>query len=143
MKNYKKLSIPTRSLKKAEKSGLRALFGVSDDVVMETDEDILQLFQRIDPNLKKRTANVTDPRVINAALETPWLSEDPAKMMMVRGTRAVRATDVGEFLQNFTEVYGLKPDDISKLGKLPKGYGFFEKAVDGTGASTLVTKINR
>lgn len=140
--------IPTRSLKNEERAGLKALFGTADSKAFDPDADILDVIKKLDPNLRQRTTNAIDPREVNRALgegAKPWLSEDPAHMMLVRGTRAVKTKEVAQFVNNFLDVYGLKVSDLAELKKMPKGYAFFENFTDATGAKVLkqVTDLNQ
>ncbi|MCK9444981.1 MAG: hypothetical protein M0Q14_10705 [Tissierellaceae bacterium] len=130
--------IPTRSLKPHEKAGLRSIFGTAETMrVDEAADDIFEMMSVIDPNLIERTTQALDPRDVNVALKKPWLSEDPAHMMMVRGTRAIKAQEASGFIQGFLDQYGLTPADLAKLKDRPKGYMLYENVVDATGARML------
>lgn len=130
--------IPTRSLKPDEKMGLRALYGTAETMRTEgVNEDILEVMSMLDPNLIQRTTKGVDPRKINEALKKPWLSEDPAHMMMVRGVRAIKAKEASGFIKNFLDQYGLTQADLTKLKKLPTGYQLYENVTDAAGARML------
>lgn len=133
--------IPVRSLKKSEREGLNAIYGTVEKAGAMGDDGILDMVKRLDPNLKQRTTNAIDPREVNKLLTQqggkPWLSEDPAHMMMVRGTRGIKTEEAAGFIQDFTKQYGLTPEDLVKLKGTPKGYGYFENVTDGTGSQIL------
>lgn len=147
VKTYKKLEIPinelenyvpfipVRALKESESIGIKSIFGEVKN--LNTSDDVLVMYQKLDPSLYSRTINATDPRDINALLDKAWLSEDPAHMMMVRGSRAIRAEEAAKFINNFITQYGLTVEDLAKLSKVPKGYKLYENVVDKTGTRVL------
>lgn len=113
--------IPVRALKDDERSALRALYGTTVKDTPNVD-DILSL---ADSNLMERTTKgVTRPKEINDLLGKEWLTEDAALAMAMRGTRAIKSTEVNKFLEGFMAKYGLEYKDLVRSQGVEPGRSF-------------------
>lgn len=130
--------IPTRALSKAESQGLKTMFGTGNASPENIGEDLLTL-QRLDPNLKHRTTQATRPSQVNAVLEKPWLTEDAAIAMSVRGARAIKAQEFTKFADDFVQQYGMGIKDLAVAtgSEIPAGYKAYRIATDTTGTRSF------
>ena len=133
--------IPTRGLKTPEADTLRTVFGtgVKDATTDNFDTLMAELVKR-DPNLKARTTNATRPSEVNAMLKKPWLTEDAAVAMSIRGSRAIKAEEFSNFADEFVKTYGLSMEDLGKSitgSSIPDGYSAFKIGKDTNGTKVF------
>jgi polyhydroxyalkanoate synthesis regulator phasin len=128
--------IPKRPLSKSEKGMMQSTF---DTRVADDADDLLS---RFDPNLRERRYEYegASPADINKLLSKPWLREDAAELMAIRGVRAIRGQEVAQFMNDFVDQFGMVPDEIRKVldGNIPKGYTAFVMKRSDSGKTYLL-----
>lgn len=134
---YRNRSIPINVLEKYvpfvfvrkpsadEMDALGGIFGTGS--IPETDDlsSIVSWLSGTDPNLKPRTTQASNPADVNRILKKDLLSEDAAVIMATRGTRAIRAIELYDFADTFSQKYGMTIDEMAKYGS-PKGYKLYQ-----------------
>jgi hypothetical protein len=135
--------IPMRSLKKGEADALRTVFGTGNKQATNVDE-LLAFLSKTDPNLIERTTKARAPSQVNKLLGKEWLTEDAAVAMSVRGTRAIKASKVADFLKGFIDKYGLNWQDMiaQNAGQIPSGYKMFITKTEKNGKKVLEEVFN-
>lgn len=128
--------IPMRTLKAEEADTLKTMFGTGvKSAEMDNFDTLMAELTKQDPNLKARTTNATRPGEVNSMLKKPWLTEDAAVAMSIRGTRAIKAQEFSNFADEFVKTYGLGLDELGQIanGTIPEGYGAFKVGKDTQG----------
>jgi hypothetical protein len=137
--------IPQRPLKKDEADLLKAAFGTGvRDATADNFDTLLTELSKADPNLKARTTKATRPSQVNEMLKKPWLTEDAAVAMNIRGQRAIKAQELNSFVDEFIQTYGLRADDLAQMAgnAVPDGYTAYKLGVDQAGNKTLQQATN-
>ena len=137
--------IPQRPLKKDEADLLKAAFGTGvRDATADNFDTLLTELSKADPNLKTRTTKATRPSQVNEMLKKPWLTEDAAVAMNIRGQRAIKAQELNSFVDEFIQTYGLRADDLAQMAgnTVPDGYAAYKLGVDQAGNKTLQQATN-
>jgi hypothetical protein len=140
--------IPRRPLKKDEADLLRSVFGTGvREATADNFDTLLAELSKADPNLKARTTKATRPSQVNKMLNKPWLTEDAAVAMSIRGARAIKAQELNSFVDEFVQTYGLRAGDLSQIAgnTVPDGYTAYKLGVDQAGNKVLqqVTNVPR
>lgn len=140
--------IPRRPLKKDEADLLRSVFGTGiREATADNFDTLLTELSKADPNLKARTTKATRPSQVNKMLNKPWLTEDAAVAMSIRGARAIKAQELNSFVDEFVQTYGLRAGDLSQIAgnTVPDGYTAYKLGVDQAGNKVLqqVTNVPR
>lgn len=137
--------IPQRPLKRDEADLLKAAFGTGvRDATADNFDTLLTELSKADPNLKARTTKATRPSQVNEMLKKPWLTEDAAVAMNIRGQRAIKAQELNSFVDEFIQTYGLRADDLAQIAgnAVPDGYTAYKLGVDQAGNKTLQQATN-
>lgn len=111
--------IPERQLKADEAALVKSLFREDTDVTdfkLGTTNDLMDMVQSLDPNIKSRKTQAISPKEVNKLLGKEWLSEDAAVMMAVRGTRGIRAQETYDFMKQVIDSYGFTPAQAKASG---------------------------
>ena len=130
--------IPVRALKPDESAMMGTLFGTGNYSGNTVDE-LVSLLSKTDPNLIERTTKGTTPKEVNKLLGKDWLTEDAAVAMSLRGSRAIEAVQVADFLKGITDKYGIDVGAIKDVGQggIPKGYKMYIVHADQSGKKVL------
>jgi hypothetical protein len=77
-------------------------------------------------------------------LKKPWLTEDAAVAMNIRGQRAIKAQELNSFVDEFIQTYGLRADDLAQMAgnTVPDGYTAYKLGVDQAGNKVLQQVTN-
>jgi len=137
--------IPRRPLKKDEADLLRSAFGTGvREATADNFDTLLTELSKADPNLRARTTKATRPSQVNEMLNRPWLTEDAAVAMNIRGARAIKAQELNSFVDEFVQTYGLKAGDLSQIAgnTVPDGYTAYKLGVDQAGNKVLQQATN-
>jgi hypothetical protein len=132
--------IPQRPLQKDESNVLRAVFGTGvKDATADNFDTLLSELSKADPSLKTRTTKATRPSEVNKMLKKPWLTEDAAVAMSVRGSRAIKAQELNSFIDEFIQTYGMRADDLARISSntIPEGYLAYRVGADQAGHKVL------
>lgn len=109
--------IPIRGLKSSEQDALRTVFGTGlKNPAQSSEDELLKALQTEDPNLITRTTQARSPKEVNQLLGKDWLTEDAALAMSIRGVRAIKATQLADFLNGFVDRYGLNAEELTANG---------------------------
>ena len=156
VKEYQKRDIPINVLEKYvpfvftrkgtadEMLALNALFGTGSMPEADNLSSLINWLSGYDPNLRPRTTQATNPLEVNKVLKKPILSEDGAVIMATRGTRAIQATELYDFAEEFMGQYGRTVDEMAEYGNI-KGYSLYKPKTtpDGRRVFEKVTSADK